>query len=211
MQAALAYGMGPRASALITGHTDYHRLLERNLAEMHKKEACAITPTGFAANTAFLAALGSIASLTSASRRPAKHEKIAIFSDALNHASIIDGLRMVDHNQQVDVIVYRHNDMGHLDELLSNSPAERKVVYTDRQAQGTPSLSLDWIHRPTATMHSLIRVSFLSAVKQSLQHGRRLCPYAGAGWAPEEARVPFRHWRCEQTSSRRLRYKWSPV
>ncbi|CAA7394989.1 unnamed protein product [Spirodela intermedia] len=127
-KAALAYGMGPRASSLITGHTDYHRLLESNLAEMHKKEACIITPTGFAANTAFLSALGSIASLTSAGRRPAKHEKIAIFSDGLNHASIIDGLRMVDRHQEADVIVYRHNDMGHLDELLSNSPAERKLV-----------------------------------------------------------------------------------
>ena len=124
--------MGPRASSMISGHTDYHRLLESTLAEMTKKEACVITPTGFGANTAFLSALGSIASQTSAGRRPAKHEKIAIFSDALNHASIIDGLRLVERHQEANVFVYRHNDMKHLDELLSNCQAERKVVYTDR-------------------------------------------------------------------------------
>ncbi|MQL81585.1 hypothetical protein Taro_014034 [Colocasia esculenta] len=130
-KAALVYGMGPRASSMISGHTEYHRLLEDTLADLTKKEACVITPTGFAANTAFLSALGSVASLTAAARRPAKHEKIAIFSDALNHASIIDGLRMVERHQEADVFVYKHNDMKHLDELLSNCPADRKVVYTD--------------------------------------------------------------------------------
>uniref|UniRef100_A0A1D1ZLN7 serine C-palmitoyltransferase n=1 Tax=Anthurium amnicola TaxID=1678845 RepID=A0A1D1ZLN7_9ARAE len=130
-KASLVYGMGPRASSMISGHSDYHRLLEDTLAEMTKKEACVITPTGFAANTAFLSALGSIATFTAAGKRPAKHEKIAIFSDALNHASIIDGLRMVERHQEADVFVYRHNDMKHLDQLLSNCPVDRKVVYTD--------------------------------------------------------------------------------
>uniref|UniRef100_A0A1D1Z7X0 serine C-palmitoyltransferase n=1 Tax=Anthurium amnicola TaxID=1678845 RepID=A0A1D1Z7X0_9ARAE len=130
-KAAMVYGMGPRASSMISGHTDYHRMLEDTLAEMTKKEACAITPTGFAANTAFLSALGSIATLTAAGKRAAKHERIAIFSDALNHASIIDGLRLVERHQEADVFVYRHNDMKHLDELLSNCTVEKKVVYTD--------------------------------------------------------------------------------
>ncbi|MQL99330.1 hypothetical protein Taro_032051 [Colocasia esculenta] len=130
-KAALAYGMGPRASSMISGHTNYHRLLEDTLAELTKKEACVITTTGFAANNAFLAALGSIASLTCVGKRPAKHEKIAIFSDGLNHASIIDGLRLVVAHQEADVFVYRHNDMKQLDELLSKCQVEKKVVYTD--------------------------------------------------------------------------------
>ncbi|MQL87632.1 hypothetical protein Taro_020196, partial [Colocasia esculenta] len=115
-KAALVYGMGPRSSSMVSGHTDYHRLLEQALADLTKKEACLITPTGFAANTALLAALGNIASLTCVGRRPANHEKIAIFSDALNHASIIDGLRMAERHQEANVFVYRHNDMKHLDE-----------------------------------------------------------------------------------------------
>ncbi|MQL93071.1 hypothetical protein Taro_025708 [Colocasia esculenta] len=130
-KAALVYGMGPRAAPTTCGHTDYHRLLENTLAEMVKKEASVVTPTGFAANTAFLAALGNIVHLTAAGKRPSKHEKISIFSDALNHASIIDGLRLVERHQQADIFVYRHNDMSHLDQLLSNCTVERKVVYTD--------------------------------------------------------------------------------
>ncbi|CAA7401175.1 unnamed protein product [Spirodela intermedia] len=130
-KAALAFGMGPRSSAMVSGQTEYHRRLENVLAEMHKKEACVVTPTGFAANTAFLSALGGVATHNAASRRPAAHEKIAVFSDALNHASIIDGLRMMERHQQAVVSVYRHSDMQHLDELLSNCPFERKVVITD--------------------------------------------------------------------------------
>ncbi|CAA6664862.1 unnamed protein product [Spirodela intermedia] len=130
-KAALAFGMGPRSSAMASGQTEYHRRLENVLAEMHKKEACVVTPTGFAANTAFLSALGGVATHNAASRRPAAHEKIAVFSDALNHASIIDGLRMMERHHQTVVSVYRHSDMQHLDELLSNCPLERKVVITD--------------------------------------------------------------------------------
>ena len=132
MQAALVYGMGPRASAMISGSTDYHRRLENLLAEMHRKDTCVLCPTGFAANTAFLAALGCVASFTATSRQLAAHEKIAVFSDALNHASIIDGLRMMERHQQAVVSIYRHSDMQHLDELLSSCTAEKKVVITDR-------------------------------------------------------------------------------
>uniref|UniRef100_A0A1D1YZL5 serine C-palmitoyltransferase n=1 Tax=Anthurium amnicola TaxID=1678845 RepID=A0A1D1YZL5_9ARAE len=130
-KAALVYGMGPRASSMTCGHTDHHRLLEDCLAEMTKKDACVITPTGFAANTAFLTALGSVASLTAAGRKVDTRERIAIFADVLCHASVVDGLRLVERYREADIFVYRHNDMEHLDELLSKCPAEKKVVYTE--------------------------------------------------------------------------------
>ncbi|XP_078431364.1 8-amino-7-oxononanoate synthase-like [Wolffia australiana] len=123
--------MGPRSAALISGHTEYHRRLETLLAELHRKEACVITPTGFAANTALFAALGAVASINAASARPTTLEKIAVFSDALNHASIIDGLQMMERHRQAVVSVYRHNDMQHLDLLLTNCASEKKVVVTD--------------------------------------------------------------------------------
>ncbi|CAA7401174.1 unnamed protein product [Spirodela intermedia] len=130
-KAALVHGMGPRAPFMTCGHTDYHRLLEDTLAEMTKKDACVITPTGFAARIALLSALGNVASLTSAGRRPTREERIGIFADILNYPTIIDGLRLVEEQREADVFVYRHNDIDHLDELLSGCPAEKKVVYSE--------------------------------------------------------------------------------
>lgn len=100
MKAAQEYGMGPRGSALICGYTTYHKMVEESLAELKKKEDCLLCPTGFSANTAVMTALGSISSLLAVGRKPVADEKIAIFSDALNHASIIDGLRLVERQQE---------------------------------------------------------------------------------------------------------------
>lgn len=75
-------------------------------------------PSGFAANLTLMAGIGSIASLLSDNGRPRKDERVAIFSDALNHASIIDGLRFVERHGEAEVYVYKHCDMTHLDKLL---------------------------------------------------------------------------------------------
>ncbi|EMS67301.1 8-amino-7-oxononanoate synthase [Triticum urartu] len=135
--AAQEYGMGPRGSSLICGYTTYHKLVEESLAKLQKKEDCLLCPTGFSANTALMTALGSISSLLAAGRKPAEDERIAIFSDALNHASTIDGIRLVERQHQAVAFVYKHCDMSHLDFLLSSCPMEKKVVVTDRQAHGT--------------------------------------------------------------------------
>lgn len=67
---------------------------------------------------AFLSALGSVSSLLAVGRKPSKDERVAIFSDALNHASIIDGIRLAERQQEAEVFVYRHCDMSHLNDLL---------------------------------------------------------------------------------------------
>ncbi|RLN42433.1 hypothetical protein C2845_PM01G46330 [Panicum miliaceum] len=131
VKAAQEYGMGPRGSSLICGYTTYHKLVEESLAELQKKEDCLLCPTGFSANTAVMTALGSISSLLSAMRKPAEDERIAIFSDALNHAATIDGIRLVERQQEAVAFVYKHCDMSHLDSLLSSCSLERKVVVTD--------------------------------------------------------------------------------
>ncbi|KAG6418498.1 hypothetical protein SASPL_120702 [Salvia splendens] len=128
--AAQEHGMGPRGSALICGYTSYHRLLESSLANLKRKEDCLLCPTGFSANMAFMTAVGNIGRLM-AGRKPSKDERIAIFSDSLNHASIIDGIRLAEKQGNAVAFVYRHCDMYHLDELLSNCPMEKKVVVTD--------------------------------------------------------------------------------
>uniref|UniRef100_A0A0D9XMG2 Aminotransferase class I/classII large domain-containing protein n=1 Tax=Leersia perrieri TaxID=77586 RepID=A0A0D9XMG2_9ORYZ len=118
MKAAKEYGMGPRGSALICGYTTYHKLVEESLAALKKKEDCLLCPTGFSANMAVMTALGNISSLLAVGRKPAENERIAVFSDALNHASIIDGIRLVERQQEVVAFVYKHCDMSHLDHLF---------------------------------------------------------------------------------------------
>ncbi|KAG9150264.1 hypothetical protein Leryth_009834 [Lithospermum erythrorhizon] len=131
MEAAQEHGMGPRGSALISGYTNYHRLLESSLADLKKKEDCLLCPTGFSANMAFMTALGNIASLLAKDDRPSKDERVAIFSDALNHASIIDGIRLAQKLHTVETFVYRHCDMAHLDSLLSSCLLKKKIVISD--------------------------------------------------------------------------------
>ena len=67
---------------------------------------------------AFMVALGNIATLLAAGRKPLEEEKIAIFSNALNHASIIDGVHLAQRQRSVQVFVYQHCDTSHLNELL---------------------------------------------------------------------------------------------
>uniref|UniRef100_A0A803NT62 CCHC-type domain-containing protein n=1 Tax=Cannabis sativa TaxID=3483 RepID=A0A803NT62_CANSA len=112
-KAALKHGMGPRGSALICGYTNYHRLLESCLADLKKKEDCLLCPTGFAANMAVMVTLGNVSSLLASGSKPLQHERVAIFSDAFNHASIIDGMPnkldltmqdLLDHTSNLRVV-----------------------------------------------------------------------------------------------------------
>ncbi|XP_022737576.1 8-amino-7-oxononanoate synthase-like [Durio zibethinus] len=130
-KAVLEHGTGPRGSPLICGYTDYHIALESSLAKLKNKKACLLCPSGFQANMAVIVALGSLAPLLSAGGRPTKEEKLAIFSDSLNHASIVDGLKLAARHGGIEYFVYKHCDMSHLDALLTNCKMKRKVVVTD--------------------------------------------------------------------------------
>ena len=112
-EAAERHGLGPRGSALVCGHTTHHEALAQELASFVNKPACLLFPTGFGANGG---ALGAVAG-----------QGAAIFSDALNHASIIDGCRLT----RAQVQVYRHADVSHLETLLKATPASVRVVVTD--------------------------------------------------------------------------------
>ena len=106
-------GMGPRAAALICGYTEEHAMLESELAQLKGTESALLFPTGFQANLGLLSALGSA--------------ETEFFSDALNHASIIDGCRLAKGR----VHVYSHRDMDALESMLKASAAKRKVVVSD--------------------------------------------------------------------------------
>lgn len=112
--AADAAGWGAGASPLVAGYTAAHAALERRLAQFEQTEAAVVFGSGFAAN------LGSIAALV--------ERGDAVFSDELNHASLIDGCRL----SRADVAVYRHADVDHLAELLEAARgARRRLIVTD--------------------------------------------------------------------------------
>ena len=104
---------GSGASPLITGYTSAHKTLEQCFCEFKASESAMLFSSGFAAN------MGTIPAIVSSGD--------AVFSDARNHASIIDGCRL----SNADVFVYRHNDIDHLTELITSVQARRKLIVTD--------------------------------------------------------------------------------
>ncbi|NEX63245.1 8-amino-7-oxononanoate synthase [Noviherbaspirillum galbum] len=116
-EGALRYGAGSGASHLISGHSRAHALLEEKLAGCmapHIGEADALSfCTGYMANLAILTALAGTDG--------------EIFSEALNHASLIDGARL----SRAAVQVYPHGDTATLQRLLAASKAATKLVVTD--------------------------------------------------------------------------------
>ncbi|WVZ96496.1 hypothetical protein U9M48_042128 [Paspalum notatum var. saurae] len=118
VKAAQEHGMGPRGSPLACGYTTYHKLVEESLAQLMKKQDCILCSSGYSANTAVMSAVGSVSSLLAVGRKPTEDERIAIFSDASNHASIIDGIRHMERMQEGVAFVYKHRDMSHLESLL---------------------------------------------------------------------------------------------
>ncbi len=106
-------GAGAGASRLITGDSSAHRALERAAARFEGTEAALVFNSGYAANLGVLSALLG--------------EGDVVFSDALNHASIVDGCRL----SRAQVVVYPHRDVAALELLLAQHPARRKLVVTD--------------------------------------------------------------------------------
>jgi len=108
------YGWGSGASPLVTGLRPPHRKLEQAISSFEGTPAALLFPSGFAANT------GTIPALVA--------EGDAIFSDRLNHASIIDGCRL----SRADVHVYEHADPRDLERRLAASGSyRRRLIVTD--------------------------------------------------------------------------------
>ncbi len=108
------FGVGTGASRLLCGGSKLHKELEKLLCKFKSSEAAVVLNSGYTANISLIPAL-------------AKEEDV-IFSDELNHASLIDGCRL----SRAKRIIYRHNDMEHLKELIRKTPCEgQRIIITD--------------------------------------------------------------------------------
>ena len=100
-------GTGSGGTRNISGTSTYHVDLEKLLADLHRKESALLFPSAYTANQSTLWTLCK------------NMEGIEVFSDELNHASLIQGIK----NADVVTHIFRHNDTEHLEELLNNANA----------------------------------------------------------------------------------------
>lgn len=108
-----AVGAGSGGTRNISGTTVYHNQLESELADLHGTEAALVFSSAYIANDATLSTLNAL------------FPGLIIFSDALNHASMIEGIRRGGGEKRI----FRHNDVAHLRELLEAAdPAAPKLI-----------------------------------------------------------------------------------
>lgn len=142
IEAIEKYGIGPGAVRSIAGTTVLHRELEEKLAKFKKAEAVITFQTGFVANLAVIPALVG--------------ENDLIFSDELNHASIIDGCRL----SKAEVIRFAHANPEDLEEKLKAAPKDvKKLVITDGVFSMDGDIApLDKIYEVTSKYDAMLMV-----------------------------------------------------
>jgi 8-amino-7-oxononanoate synthase len=111
--AAMRWGAGAGASRLVSGNMTVHRRLEEQLADFKGASACVLFGSGYLANSGTISALA--------------REGDVVFSDALNHASIVDGCRLA----RADTFVYEHCDTDHLEWGLRQADGRGSLIVTD--------------------------------------------------------------------------------
>jgi 8-amino-7-oxononanoate synthase len=112
-EAAMRWGVGAGASRLVSGNMTVHRRLEEQLADFKGSEACVLFGSGYLANTGVISSLARAGDI--------------VFSDELNHASIVDGCRLA----RAETFVYDHCDPDHLEWGLREAGGRGALIVTD--------------------------------------------------------------------------------
>jgi 8-amino-7-oxononanoate synthase len=131
--AAVKWGAGATGSRLVTGSTELHASLERDLASFVGAAAGLVFSSGYLAN------LGTVTALAG--------PETTVVSDALNHASVVDACRL----SRAHVVVTAHRNVADVDQALSTRSTERAVVVTDAV------FSVDGDLAPLAALHEVAR------------------------------------------------------
>jgi 8-amino-7-oxononanoate synthase len=113
IEATRTYGTSVSSSRLLCGSTPLHEEIEARLAALKSREACLLFSSGYLANLGLMTAF--------------LDSEDVIFSDRLNHASIIDGSRL----SAAKVVLYDHCDPSHLEVLLGETPAKRRLIVSE--------------------------------------------------------------------------------
>jgi len=111
-EAVDTFGAGSGGTRNISGTTRYHVELEKELASLHDKESALLFTSGYVSNEATLSTLARIM------------PNLIIYSDELNHASMIEGIKRAQCAKRI----FRHNDLSHLRALIENDPADAPKV-----------------------------------------------------------------------------------
>ncbi|KAL2913393.1 mitochondrial 5-aminolevulinate synthase [Polyrhizophydium stewartii] len=155
------YGAGAGGTRNIAGNAQLHLSLERELADLHKKPAALVFSSCFVANDATLSTLGS------------KLPGCVIFSDASNHASMIQGIRHSGAPKKI----FRHNDLAHLEELLQSVDINTPKIIAFESVYSM-SGSIGHIKEIAALARKYNAITFLDEVHAVGMYGR-----TGAGVA----------------------------
>jgi 8-amino-7-oxononanoate synthase len=120
------FGSGSGASHMISGHHRPHDALEKALAKTQEAFIPEVRALFF--STGYMA---NLAAITAISSSPGSNQAMSIYSEELNHASLIDGVRLASKQNQAKVQVFPHQDLQALEQLLANDTNQFKLIVTD--------------------------------------------------------------------------------
>lgn len=157
VRALTQYGVGSGGSRLMCGTFELHLQLEQLIADFTGHEAAMVFNSGFSANVSILPALCD--------------EEDVIFSDALNHASLIDGCRLC----KAQTVIYRHNDTADLEEKLRSTSFRHAVIVSDAVFSMDGDIADDTVLSELAEKyHTLLYIDEAHATGVLGEHGRGL-------------------------------------
>lgn len=124
IEAIKKYGVGAGGSRFVSGNFELHNILEKKIAQFKKEEDAVVFQTGYVTHIGVIPALMNLPKVFPFSFL---NTKGVIFSDELNHASIVDGCKL----SKAEIVIYKHKDMNDLEGKLKKYKNRKKLIITD--------------------------------------------------------------------------------